>query len=101
MGWLTEKDGGVELRVRACPRAAKNAVQGVVGDSLKVRLSAPPVDGAANAALAEFLADALGVSKGKVRIVAGAASREKRVAVAGVDAATARERLAAPKARRE
>jgi hypothetical protein len=96
MGWVTDVAGGVEFRVRACPRAAKNAVQGVIGDSLKVRLCAPPVDGAANAALAEFLADALGVSKGKVRIVAGATSREKRVAVAGVDAATAKERLGVP-----
>jgi len=86
----------VEIRVRACPRAAKNAVQGVMGDSLKVRLCAPPVDGAANAALAEFLADALGVSKGKVKIVAGAMSREKRVEVAGVDAAAARTRLGVP-----
>ena len=96
MGWVTDKEGWVELRVRACPRASKNAVQGVQGESLKVRLCAPPVDGAANAALAEFLADALGVSKGKVRIVAGAASREKRVAVAGVDAATVRARLGEP-----
>ena len=93
MAWLTEIDGGVRIAVRACPRAAKNAVQGVMGDLLKVRLCAPPVDGAANAALTEFLADALGVSKGKVRLVAGATSREKRVDVLGVGAEEARARL--------
>lgn len=93
MAWLAEIDGGVRIAVRACPRAAKNAVQGVMGDLLKVRLCAPPVDGAANAALTEFLADALGVSKGKVRLVAGATSREKRVEVLGIGAAEARARL--------
>ncbi|MBR6020791.1 MAG: DUF167 domain-containing protein [Kiritimatiellae bacterium] len=95
MAWLTEIDGGVRIAVRACPRAAKNAVQGVMGNLLKVRLCAPPVDGAANAALTEFLADALGVSKGKVRLVAGATSREKRVEVMGVGMEEARAKLEA------
>ncbi len=60
---------------------------------LLVRVSAPPIDGAANAELVEVIADALDVPKRTVSIVGGAAGRLKRVHVAGVDAATARRRL--------
>jgi uncharacterized protein len=77
-------DGGVRFSVHVQPRASKTEVAGCHGTSLKVRLQAPPVDGAANQALVEFLASALGVQKRCVRIISGQSSREKTVNVDGV-----------------
>ena len=85
--------GGVRLRLRVQPRASRTEVAGPQGDLLKVRLAAPPVDGAANEALVRFLAEALGVPRGAVRLVAGETSRTKVVEVAGVGVAEARRRL--------
>jgi uncharacterized protein len=77
-------DGGVRFSVHVQPRASKTEVAGYHGTALKVRLQAPPVDGAANDALIEFLASALGVQKRRIRIVSGQSSREKTVDVDGV-----------------
>jgi len=81
------------LRVRVQPRAAKDALGGEREGALVVRLRAPPVEGAANEALARFLGRTLGVAPSAVRVVSGASGRNKVVSVAGLDAATARERL--------
>ena len=89
---LTVRGTGVRFAVRVQPRAAQSEVVGVHGDALKVRLQAPPVDGAANVALVEFLADSLGVARRAVRIVAGESSRSKLVEVDGI-APDAVERL--------
>ena len=85
--------GGVIIDVRVIPRAQKSEVAGTRNDALLVRLKAPPVDGAANAALIEILTSRLGVSKRTVTIVSGATSRLKRLKVMGLDAATAEARL--------
>ena len=85
--------GGVTLAVRVTPRARKSEIVGAQGDALQVKLAAPPVEGAANAALCEFLADRLGVRKSAVTIVAGRTSRQKAVHVEGVTADEARARL--------
>jgi uncharacterized protein len=82
---ITEHRGRARFPVRVQPRASRSEIVGLHGEALKVRLAAPPVDGAANAALVELLADALGVSRYAVRIVAGEASRGKVVEVDGVD----------------
>ena len=84
---VSERETGVRFTVRVQPRASRNEVCGVHGDALKVRLSAPPVDGAANDALVDLLARSLGVARRAVRIVAGANSRSKVVDVDGVRAA--------------
>lgn len=65
------------------PGAARTAVAGLHGERLKIRLAARAVEGAANAALTEFLAERFGVAKRDVAILAGAHARAKRVAVAG------------------
>jgi uncharacterized protein (TIGR00251 family) len=65
------------------PRAKRSEVAGVHGDAVRVRVAAPPADGAANAELLRFLAERLGVSRSAVRIVAGATSRRKVIEVDG------------------
>ena len=94
---VAERSGGaLRFAVRVQPRASRSAIEGVHGDALKVRLSAPPVDGAANEALVELLARALGISRRDVRVVAGATSRAKVIEVEGVARARV-EALAAPR----
>ena len=86
--------GGVTLAVRVTPRARKNEIVGVAGEAIKVKLAAPPVEGAANAALCAFLAEKLGVRKSAVTLVAGQASRQKVVRVEGVTTNEVLARLA-------
>lgn len=92
--------GPLRLRVRLTPRGGRDRIDGWAGDAdggrvLKVRVAAPPVDGAANAAMVALLAKALGVSKSAVRIAAGGTSRTKMVEVDG-DPAELAARLDAP-----
>lgn len=73
----------VRVAVHVQPRASRSEIIGQHGAALKVRLQAPPVDGAANAALVRLLAEALGVTQGSVRVVGGATSRAKTVEIDG------------------
>ena len=75
---------GIRVKVRVQPRSSANEVVGVHGDALKVRLMAPPVDGAANDLLVKFLADALEIPTRAITIVAGASSRTKVVELVGI-----------------
>ena len=77
----------VRFQVRLQPRASRDEITGVVDGVLRVRLHAPPVDGAANDALVAFLADRLAVPRRGVRIVTGATSRTKMIEVEGVSRA--------------
>ena len=85
--------GLVILNVRVIPRAKKTELSGERDGALVVRVAAPPVDGAANEALIDCLARALGVPKRAVRIVSGGRGRQKRVAIAGVTEAQIRALL--------
>jgi uncharacterized protein len=98
LNWIAPVVGGVRLRVRVQPRASRSECTGLVGDELRIRLAAPPVDGAANDALVRFLAQALDVSRGAVALIAGASSRSKVIEVQGVDAKTVQARLGITKA---
>lgn len=86
-------DGRVQLAVKVVPRAAHTELAGVEGTELKIRVAAPPVDSAANEALVRFLADALGCPRGSVRLVRGATSRHKVVAIDGLSSDRVRESL--------
>jgi uncharacterized protein (TIGR00251 family) len=77
---------GVELSVRAIPRARKTAIAGERGGALVVRVAAPPVEGAANEALIDFFAKALRIPRRAVQILSGERGRHKRIAIAGVTA---------------
>jgi len=90
---------GIILGIRVIPRAGKSGLAGTRGEALLVRLHAPPVEGAANQELIEVIATALAVPKRAVSIVSGERSRQKRVRVTGIDAATASSRLASPEHR--
>lgn len=81
---VTSAGGRVRFSVRVQPRASNNQIAGVHGDALKVRLTAPPVDGAANKELIEFLADIFDVGRQSIRIVGGESSRSKIVEIDGV-----------------
>ena len=93
MDWIKQTAEGVEVSVRAVPRASKNALQGLLGDALKVRLQAPPVEGKANEALRDFLAETLDVPARSIRILSGETGRNKRVLVAGARLEAVRARL--------
>ena len=81
-----EEDGALVFAVRVVPRASQTAVVGEHDGALKVRVAAPPVEGAANAELTRFLAKRLGVSAGSVEIVGGHTSKTKVVRAAGAKA---------------
>ena len=81
------------FQVRVSPHAKKNCVLGAHDGALKLSLTAPPVDGAANAALIAYLAKSLAVARGAVQIQSGETARLKRVRVMGVTAARVMELL--------
>jgi uncharacterized protein len=86
-------ESGCRLSIKVIPGAPRDEVAGELGDAIKVKLRAPPVDGRANAALLAFLAEKLGVHASALRLVAGETGRRKIMAVAGLTLAEARQRL--------
>lgn len=85
---------GAALAIRVTPRASKNEITEILSDgTVKVRLTAPPVEGKANEALLEFLSDVLGVPKTKLEVVAGTTGRDKLVSVLDLDAQTVHDRI--------
>ena len=78
----------VRISIYVQPRASKTSIAGMHDGAIKIRLAAPPVDGAANAALIDFIAKRVGVARSRVRLISGASSRRKIVEIEGVDAAT-------------
>ena len=89
------RGSAVRVSIHVQPRAARSEIVGLHGAALKVRLRAPPVDGAANEALVTLLAERLGVARRAVRVIAGASSRAKTVEVDGTTEDAVRA-LAAP-----
>jgi hypothetical protein len=85
--WAKPVAQGVEVLVLVQPRASRTKAIGEHDGRLKVALAAPPVDGEANAALVEFLADALDLRRADVELLDGATSRRKRLVLRGVDLA--------------
>ena len=84
---------GVRLTLHVQPRASRSELAGRHGDAIKLRLAAPPVDGAANAELVRYLAELLGVPKSAVEIISGETGRRKLVLVRGLAPAEALARL--------
>lgn len=82
-----EKDGYVTFKVRVVPRASRSEIVGEHDGALRVRIAAPPVDGAANEELVRLLARKLGVSRSAIRITGGQTSKLKLISVTGVSPA--------------
>ena len=91
--WLETRKGGVYLRFRVQPRASKNEVAGTVGGSLKIKLTSPPVDGAANDALIRFISKKLAISRSEISILSGKKSRNKGLKITGISACDVIKRL--------
>jgi hypothetical protein len=85
---IRDEAGAVSFDVLVTPRASREKIGPVVGDRLKISVTAPPVDGEANAAIVACLAKALGVPKSAVTIIRGDGSRRKTVRVTGISRAT-------------
>ena len=96
MSGAGNEQAGLTLDIQVVPRASRAAVGPWVGDRLRVAVTAPPVDGAANAAVIETLADAFGVRKAAVTILRGERGRRKTVRIAGATRATLDALLAVP-----
>src|SRR6185295_13441884 len=86
-GFIRELPDGVSLAIKVQPRASKNGIGAVTGDELKIRVTAPPVDSAANEALLHLLAELLQCPRGAVQLIRGQTSRHKTVMVRGLAAA--------------
>jgi uncharacterized protein (TIGR00251 family) len=82
--WLRQTADGVSVAVTAVPRASRTQVAGIADGRLRIRVAAPPVDGAANDELVRFLAKALKLPKGAVVVTAGAAGRRKTIVLRGI-----------------
>lgn len=92
-GLITQRDGSVHVRVRAQPRASRTEVVGEHDGALKIRLAAPPVDGAANEELIRHIAKRVGVARSRVRVLAGDTGRSKVVEIDDVEASVVRAAL--------
>jgi uncharacterized protein (TIGR00251 family) len=84
---------GCRIRVRVQPRASRTEIAGPHGDAIRIRVAAPPVDGAANRELIRFLADRLGIPPRRVSLVRGDATRDKVLEVRDLAAEAVRTRL--------
>ena len=93
MAAINNSPPGATFAVKVHPRAKKNAITDIVGDALKLSLTAPPVDGKANAACIDFFAKLLKVPRSSITIAAGETSQNKVIRVAGLSAEKVRSRL--------
>jgi uncharacterized protein (TIGR00251 family) len=94
MSWITTTAEGAVLTLRVVPRSSRDEVKGFQGDALKVRLTAPPVEGKANRALLNLVAGVLDVRPSRVLILSGKTGRTKRVLIAGVTEEMVRRKMA-------
>ena len=85
--YLTAQPDGVLLAVKLQPRASKNEIAGTLGEELRIKVTAPPVDAAANEALVRLLAEILDCPRGKVELIRGHTSRHKIIKLHGQEAA--------------
>lgn len=90
---IRETAAGIEVDVRVIPRARKTEIAGTRAGAVLIRLAAPPVDDAANAALIELLARQLDLPQRSIRVISGERTRHKRLGIVGITAAMAARRL--------
>ena len=88
---FSEQNGAIVFTVRVVPRASKSEIVGALDGALKIRLAAPPVEGAANEELIKTLAKYFDVSKSAVEIASGATAKTKQIRIAGANAEKLRQ----------
>jgi uncharacterized protein (TIGR00251 family) len=81
MPYFEEKEGCIILTVRVVPRASRDGIQGVLGDALKIRIMAPPVEGKANAYLVKFISKHWKIPRANITILSGETGRNKRLRI--------------------
>jgi uncharacterized protein (TIGR00251 family) len=81
MPWFEERENSLILNIRVIPRASKDSIQGLMGNSLKVRIQAPPVGGKANARLIRFLAKQWKMPRAGIELLSGGTARNKRIRI--------------------
>ena len=91
--YLKSVPAGVCLSLRVQPRASKNEIGEAMGDELKIKVTAPPVDSAANEAVLRLFAEALDCPRGSVQLLRGKTSRHKQVLIAGLSAESVAAKL--------
>lgn len=92
--WLKEVEGGVSIELVVQPRASRTRLVGEHGDRLKLQITAPPVDGEANAAIVDFFSSTFRIPKRDVEIATGLTGKRKVVRIGGLDCETAQRLLA-------
>jgi len=85
----------IRLKVHVNPRSSRNEITGWNGDALSIKLTAPPVEGAANRAAIQFLAESLGIKKSQITLISGQTSRDKVFEITGLSDPDLRSRLIA------
>jgi len=91
---LHDGQKGSALAIRVTPRSSKNEISEILSDgTVRIRLTAPPVEGKANEALLSFLSDVLDIPRSKIEIVAGETGRDKLVSILGLDAEAVHNRI--------
>jgi uncharacterized protein (TIGR00251 family) len=91
--YLHEKGGRILLSLKVQPRASRNEICEALGNELKIKVTAPPVDSAANGAVIEFLAEILGCPRSAIHLVRGLTSRHKTIALSGLTISQVADRL--------
>jgi len=93
LSWVTSFSEGARLQVKVQPRSSRNEIMGITGDCLRIKLTAPPVEGKANKKLVKFLGQVFDCGAGKIRITRGATSRRKLLEITGVTEEEIRRRV--------
>lgn len=93
MSWIRKTDQGCLLTLKIIPRSSRNVVVGQLGEALKIKLQAPPLDGKANQALIRFLSKKIGCNRSSIVINKGESNRNKLVSISGLPPETIREKL--------
>lgn len=88
---VLEKDGSISFPVRVIPRASRSEIVGEHDGAMKIKIAAPPVDGAANTELIKLLASKFNVSKGDIEITGGETSKNKRIKITNLSESKFRE----------
>ena len=82
--WIEELNEGLLICINVQPRASRTGIVGIQADALKIKLTSPPVEGAANSLLIKFISKELGIAKSRIKLKSGEKSRQKKIIIEGM-----------------